>query len=98
MTRPALKSVAPLTPFIHNLIKIGPATFRRNVVLCMPSKAIQRFRRVLDVLDATARCVMEGNKRSAASEHELDQKDVLSNICMYDQILTFSKGTDYFVT
>lgn len=68
-------------------MKLGPTWFRRLIVRFMPLPAVQRFRKVVDVLDSTATQIFMEKKESVskifndgkAGQAELAElKDVMS--------------------
>lgn len=70
-------------------MKFGPPSFRRFLVRMLPVPAVQRFRRVVDVMDETANRVYRQKKETVSTllnEHGLEGavkelKDVMSLTC-----------------
>lgn len=87
LRRPTVAEVSFITPFLHILLKLGPAWFRRLLVRLVPLQAVQRFREVVDVMDTTANRIFREKKESVskmlsdgkAGKAELEElKDVMS--------------------
>ncbi|EPQ57652.1 cytochrome P450 [Gloeophyllum trabeum ATCC 11539] len=80
---PTLTSLTPIVPLLPYLHHLGPSQLRRFLVRFVPWPAVQRFRRIIDVMDRTAWSVYRDKKRKvrekvAVGESEGGGRDVIS--------------------
>jgi hypothetical protein len=76
------------TYFLSTLVKLGPPRFRRFLVDLLPFKNARRLRDIIDILDNTAKEILEVKKRAiqegddAIAEQVGHGKDIISVLCM----------------
>lgn len=86
--RPAIADVGIVTPFLHILMKLGPAALRRYMVNTISLQAVQTCKNVVNIMDSTANHIF-GRKKDTVSKVladpdvkvEEELKDVLSLMC-----------------
>ncbi|KAJ6607875.1 cytochrome P450 [Mycena sp. CBHHK59/15] len=59
---PTLGKISLLLPFVPFAIKIGPPSFRRFMLKMIPSRRIQRLRDMAELMDRTARDILNAKK------------------------------------
>lgn len=88
--RPAIADVSIITPFLHILMKLGPASLRRFMINMIPLPAVQTLKTVVNLMDSTAKDIFGKKKDTilrlladpdAKVEDEL--KDVMSLMCEF---------------
>lgn len=63
-------------PMVPLLMKIGTPAFRRWVVDIFPSKSVHRLRDIIDLMNETAKKILEG-KKAALTAGDLDSQEQL---------------------